>query len=65
MCSMIKLSCGNGKSVDSGGRRVTFEVWPGSHTSELCDLEVRRVEESFIKELLTKRWTEFRKPSKG
>lgn len=48
-CSMIQVSCDNGKSIDSGGREVTFEVWPGSHTSELCDLEDGSIEESFIR----------------
>lgn len=65
MCSVIELSCGEGKSMDSGGRQITVEVWPGSHTEELCDLQGRRVEESFIKGLFTKRWTELRKPNKG
>lgn len=51
--------------MDSGGRQITFEVWPGSHPEELCDLQGRRVEESFIKGLFTKRWTELRKPNKG
>lgn len=64
MYSMIQLSRGEGKDTDSGGRQVTFEVWPGTHTHELCGLD-NKVEKSFIKRPFTKRWTKFKKPNKG
>lgn len=49
MYSVIELSCGKGKFTDSGGRQVTFEVWPGTHTYELCGLEDRQVGGVFYK----------------